>query len=459
MGGLTTILIVAFVAWALSQRRSGGARSLDVLLAEAERDGVITGDQRRALLERAGDDGPRVQISGVTWLAILAGLFVLAGISLLIATNWEDIGPEVRIVAFLALLLLVGEAALRAKGAVTGAALELVWLVLPLLGIGLYAQTFQLSGETSTSLLVWLVLGVPLAWKTEHPVVSGLHTAAVALLALVGSFLVSGPLSIVGPFEITHWGLAIAVLVLAIAQIAVLLPEDQKHQSYGLVAAWTMGVLIATPPFGLEDGGWIAVAAVSLTTIWLVALLHAKASASELVPALTVWLGILYAMSFAWHLDDSLEGDTTRSALAATMALVALAVAGIARLGPNRYVTDPQHLLGARVLLIAPLALSFTLLLGETAIHAAAIVANVLLGAVAVAFLWHGSNVRSAAEINLGIAVLLVVLVTRFLDVFGSFVQSGVGFIVTGVLLAGLAVALERTRRRLLGSTTKGPTS
>lgn len=459
MGGLTTILIVALVAWVLSQRRAGGARPLDAVLAEAERDGVITGDQRRVLLERAGDDGPRTQVSGVTWLAILAGLFVLAGISLLIATNWENIGPEVRIVAFLALLLLVGEAAIRAKGSVTGASLEIVWLVLPLLGIGLYAQTFQLSGETSTSFLVWLLLGAPLAWKTEHPVVSGLHTAAVALLALVGSFVVSGPLSIVGPVEITHWGLAIGVLVLAIAQIAVLLPADQKRQSYGLVAAWMMGVLVATPPFGLEDGGWISVAAVSLTTIWLVALLHANASASELAPAATVWLGILYAMSFAWHVEDALEGDAGRSAIAAILVLATLAFAGIARLGPNRYVAGPRDLLGARLLLLAPLALAFTLLLGETAIHAAAIAANVLLGAVAVAFLWHGSNERSAAEINLGIAVLLLVLVTRFLDVFGSFVQSGVGFIVTGALLAGLALALERTRRRLLGSTTKGSAS
>jgi hypothetical protein len=46
--------------------------------------------------------------------------------------------------------------------------------------------------------------------------------------------------------------------------------------------------------------------------------------------------------------------------------------------------------------------------------------------------------------------LLVGLLITRFIDVFGNMLRSGVGFIVAGVLLAGLSFALERTRRRLL---------
>jgi len=54
-------------------------------------------------------------------------------------------------------------------------------------------------------------------------------------------------------------------------------------------------------------------------------------------------------------------------------------------------------------------------------------------------------------QVNLGVVVLVGFLITRFLDVFGNMLRSGVGFIVAGLLLAGLSWALDRTRRRLIG--------
>ena len=57
---------------------------------------------------------------------------------------------------------------------------------------------------------------------------------------------------------------------------------------------------------------------------------------------------------------------------------------------------------------------------------------------------------REIRQINLGVLVLVAVLITRFLDLFGSMLQSGIGFIVAGLLLAALSWALERTRRRLI---------
>jgi uncharacterized membrane protein len=56
------------------------------------------------------------------------------------------------------------------------------------------------------------------------------------------------------------------------------------------------------------------------------------------------------------------------------------------------------------------------------------------------------------AQINLGVLILVWVLISRFLDLFGSMLRSGIGFILAGVMLAALAWALERTRRRLIAA-------
>lgn len=448
MGGLGTLLLLGLIAW-FFWRRQGENVDLDAILADAERAGIITEDQRQAILERsertAGSGSAR--ISGVTWLAIAAGLFVLAGISLLIATNWESIGPEVRIGAFLVLLLAIGESAIRTRARLVGVALELVWLAFPLLGIGLYAQTFQLSGEAITPFLVWLALTAPLAWMSRHEVVPSAHTAALAGALLLGSFVSEGPMLIRDVTTPTAWGLSIATLALVVAQSARLLPEGQRYHVLGIAAAWLLGVLAVTPPFGLENAAWIIVACFALTTLWMVGLVRFSASTSEKLTGATAWIGLLYALTFAWHSDGAFDGDATTSGVVATVVLSITAFVGA---GTAPVSGSSRTILVSRALLAAPLALSFAVLGGPGGVHVAAVLANFVLVAIAVALMWHGSIERDPGEINFGILTLLVVLVTRFLDVFGTFLQSGLGFIVAGLLLAALAYALERTRRRLL---------
>ncbi len=448
VGGVGSLLLLALAAWFLWQRRPSQTGGVEDVLADAEQAGIISADQRRAILNRTAESEPTIHLSGVTWLAVLAGLFVLAGTSLLIATNWEDIGATVRIAAFLVLLLGVGEAAIRARTVGLAISLELVWLILPLLGIGLYAQTFQLSGETITPFLVWLVLGMPLAWRSTHAIVPLLHTASLIVVSLTGSFFVGGPLYLLTTFDISAWAVSLGTVAVVVVQSLKLLPIGQRHHCFGVVAGWVFGVLLLAPPFHLEHGAWVAIAAVALATLWLVALFEVDAGPSEILGAATVWIGILYTITFAWHSDGSIEGTTTAASIAGTLLVAAAAAGGILHVPASPF---GNHALLARIVLAAPLALSFALLLGGSAVHASAALANVLLVGIAGAIMWHGSAEREPGEINFGIFVLLVVLVTRFFDVFGSFVQSGVGFIVAGVLLAALAYTLERTRRRLIG--------
>ena len=54
--------------------------------------------------------------------------------------------------------------------------------------------------------------------------------------------------------------------------------------------------------------------------------------------------------------------------------------------------------------------------------------------------------------INLGIAFVALNLFTRYFDLFGTMLEGGVFFVVTGVIVLGLGIYLERKRRTLVAA-------
>jgi uncharacterized membrane protein len=52
--------------------------------------------------------------------------------------------------------------------------------------------------------------------------------------------------------------------------------------------------------------------------------------------------------------------------------------------------------------------------------------------------------------VNLGIALIAVNIVTRYFDLFGTMLEGGVFFVVTGVLVTALGIYLEKKRRALV---------
>jgi uncharacterized membrane protein len=453
-GTLIMLLLLVVVARMLRTRRGGGAAHLRDVLAHAEAVGIVTGEQRERILALAPETARGAHLSAAVWLAIFAGLCVVAGVSLLIASNWEDIGPAVRVAAFLAALALVGEAAARHRHRSLAVALplELLWFFLPLLGLGLYGQTFQLSGDPVRPFLMWLALTAPLAWLSPRPVVASLHALALATVLLIGNFAVAGTLSLLGPGAgPVAWVLSVAILVVLSAESARLLPAGHRAHVLGVLAFWVFGLLALVEPLRLAHPGWLVLAAVALATAWLVAHLAAGSSAAERATSALVWLATLYTATFAWHLRHPLDGATTGAGIAVTVAAVLAAVGGGLALPMARLGVDPRCRATAKALLVAPALVALLFLVDDvTALHVAAIAMNLLLAGIAVVLMWHGSLVHEAAQVNLGIVTLLVVLVTRFLDVFGSFLSGGIGFIVAGALLAALAWTLERARRRLI---------
>lgn len=466
---LLLILAVAYFA----RRGRGKPVTKDVLgdmLTGAATAGIITSDQREALLAYAATHHPSGgRLGGVAWLAAFGGLFVVAGVSLLIARNWEDIGPIARVAAFLVLLLGVGEAAIRSRERALALTLplEIVWLFLPLLGIGLYGQTFQLTGDAVQPFLVWLALTAPLAWLSPRPVVATLHTAALIVVLFSGNYLIDGFAALVGggtaarsmlaltgePANPAAWLLSIVILVLVIFQSIRLLPEHHRHHCVGVVAFWILGVLVGPTPIRIEHPGWIVLATVSLATLWVVVLAYLDTSLEERATATTAWLGTLYAMTFTWHMTDPAQGDTTTTGVALVGAVTVLALVAAALLPSERLSPRPSWALAGKAVFVVPVLASVLFLADDVQlVWLAAALMNVALFAIAAGLMWHGSLVHEPTQVNAGVLVMLAILITRFLDVFRTMLQSGIGLIVAGALLAGLAWALDRTRRRLIGA-------
>lgn len=462
------ILALAFFSRGRWGRRSG--ESVAAVLASAEAAGIITTTQREQVLAHAAATGATAsRLGGAAWLGVLAGLFVAAGVSLLIARNWEQVGPALRVGAFLVLLLAVGEATIRTQARALGVnlLLEIVWFLLPLLGIGLYGQTFQLSGDPIRPFLVWLGLTAPLAWLSPRPWVAIMHGFVMAAVLFTGNFVMgpagsllggtapaSGMLALTGGHaSATAWGLSFLLLTAIVAQSVRVLPRSHRHHCVGVVVVWIFALLVAPTPLRMEHGGWVIVAAVALATLWVGLLTAMDTSLEERGPAVMTWLATLYFLTFTWRMSDVFDGDVGRGALALVGAAVIAAVGVVLALPGSRLSPLPAWATAAKGALLVPLAIAFVYVAADVELlRTVAAAMNVILVAVAVGLMWHGSLVREPTQVNLGVLVLVGMLITRFLDVFGNMLRSGIGFIVAGLVLAALSFALERTRRRLIGA-------
>ena len=134
-----------------------------------------------------------------------------------------------------------------------------------------------------------------------------------------------------------------------------------------------------------------------------------------------------------------------------TIAAGLAAAAVVVSMPPARLSPSPVWARLAKLGLLVPLASAAVLVSGRIELWwAIAVSMNALLLAVGVGLMWHGSLLREVAQINAGVIIVVALLVTRFVDVFGGMLRSGLGFIAAGITLAVLAWALERTRRRLI---------
>ena len=206
--------------------------------------GVLTPDTAEALrahYRKAGDPG-HTQRLAVIVCAILGGTLIGAGIILLIAHNWDDMGRPVRtVISFLPLVaaccLLSGWAILRkpASAALNEGGGGIFHVLAIGAAISLVSQTYHISGNFSDFMLTWSLLALPMVYL--------LRSTSVAILYLIGITVWAGSRSGDHADMLWYWPLFAA----AMPFYGRLLKENR----FSIRATWLSTAIGVSVPFAL----------------------------------------------------------------------------------------------------------------------------------------------------------------------------------------------------------------
>ncbi len=433
-------------------------KKLKADLARAAGAGIITNEQADKVWEHSRTGGPFSSLRATHWIAAAAGLFISLGVILIAAHNWDKIGPSAKILAYLLLFAGASEASLRLGDKPGASMLEILWFFMPALGIGLYAQIFNLSGDPVKPYLAWAGISAPLAILATRKTPAYLCSILLFAVLYYGTLTSGNMLTLSGSYvynqaaaPAAHWILALVTLGAAFA----LYPSQRLNKPLGAGLIWLFIMLVADTSIRLRTPAMLLLAGMSLAVLWLVWGRNEDDSASAF--PLTLWTAAVYLMTFFWHykpdtfpragdVDSAIGGFVAYGALAAALATLALRKQPLLPSGK----TDDYL---AKGLLAASVLCAF-LLFNATADSAKilAVIANLILAAFGAGCIISGARNSNEKLINRGVAVITLTAVTRFVDLFGNLLRSGMAFIVTGLAFAALAYFVNRGRKALINA-------
>lgn len=372
------------------------------------RDGLITSEQRAALIARHPvEESHRF----IAILGTIGGALVAAGIGLVIAANWQQLGDWAKIAGLV--VLLVGAHAVGWRLRIspgrypkTGEVFFMIGCVLFLLGIALVSQIFHLNSRPASGVLLWWLGIATLPWIVR--VKSAQCVSVIALLA---------------------W---LAMELEAKDSWLRLRATDTWHSGdLHFVAFFLLGSALVFTGLALRRGAHVEFAG-----------FHEKFG-------LLVANGALYGLSFSWNNDlwnRTSPADVRLLPFGVFGALLAAAAAWAWRSN----IPDTTRIAGWIGVGLVP-ALGFVVgLIGYGATWwwgAAACVALFLLN---VGMIRAGLATGRESWINLGVVFVALNIITRYVDLFGSMMDGGIFFVVTGAIVLGLGIYLERKRRSLV---------
>jgi uncharacterized membrane protein len=393
-------------------RRGSFSRHLPGEVREWVRDGLIGQAQADAILTRyAQDRGRSLQFLQVILIAgaVLLGL----GIILIIAHNWNSIHPWVKLGALFALLAGSHYAGWRFRFGTpslprVGDAFLLVAGLLFLAGIGLVSQIYHLDERPANGVLLWWVGIAAMPWLAQSSPLQTLST--VGFLAWLGMEVSAGDSWIY--LGTVSWTFPAAAVLLG----GVLFFVGQWSRVRPLI--WS-GNVVATLGLVLFAAGSYLLGFVRqarmfpdehLVKPWLPIILLAA-----LVP--------LFGGSFR-RLGKGTGGRGLLLSFAATTIIAALVT-----LAPRTY-----HWIVSRW------DLSLAILLWALQI------------VFALCLVWAGVLIERPGWVNFGAFLFALQVITRYFDLFTTMLDTGLLFILGGVLLLGVGYLTERKRRQLLAA-------
>jgi uncharacterized membrane protein len=363
--------------------------------------GLVTPDQADALSSRYGvaAGAERRRSRAVQAIAVIGAIAAGLGVILFVAANWDAISRPARVVVLL--VALVGSYAagrlMLERHPLVGHALLLLGAIVFGGGIFLIGQMYNVQAHDPLAFALWSGGVAPLAWI--------LRSRAMTTLTLLtlGSWIVYESVDLLddSAYDTVLLAVPLALMLYGIAL-------------YGLGTAararlrWASGPMRALG-YALGAGG---------TFVLTFGALHREIQ-GEALPSGMTWIAVVLGVL---ALAGGASLLLTRDRVSATWEL--LAVLAVAVLGLLMTFAPPAPLAAAVL---------FNLLLVALA-----------LGAVVVGYLedelWLATS---------GLAVVTVDVFARFIDLSWGLLPRSAAFLGAGLLLIGLAFALERSRSRL----------
>ncbi len=424
--------------------RKNGIKWLFGELPKLIEDGILSPETARSLRTYYGkeveDEGHNLS---VVLIGILGGLLIGIGIISLFAFNWNEISRPVR--AGLALSLLVISQCLVVwtllKRPASAAWREGTSLFLSLMvgaSIALVSQTYNIPGSMETFLFSWMLLFFPVIYLLD--VTAPVLLFFAILLGYVGN-LWRDPLK-----PIYFWGL----FLLMVPQI---IRTYRKGRTSVASCFLTWAVCLALPiglPIILDHGipgMWLIILPSLFSIFSLLGSLYWRDASGffrngyQIVGSIGVYVTAL-AMTWegSWwrvgwnHIPNyvpslgpfrSLDTDVVAAAilLVCQSFLFFLAGRGLRNRG----------LLAALLPIVSVVLFLIVSGWGEEAVPVCQIVLNLFVFALGILQLMEGISERSILRLNLGMAMVVILIAARFFDSEVSFILKGVTFIAIGI--------------------------
>jgi uncharacterized membrane protein len=418
--------------------------------------GLLQGGQAEAIESFEAEHRRRRVLDPALITGVFAALCVALGAILIVSHHWDQIPAWVKQAGFLLLTALLYWKRSRLEPGPATQAMDAGLVLWPLAGIGLWAQIYQLSGDPSRPLLTAAALGLPVVWLGR----SSAAAALMSLLAVCGLFLAvhsGGGFAHHALHTELHWEMQVLLaswlLLLGVGRQR--LPERLRSLLLAAFLAWLYS-LVMLHGFRLRHQSCHYMSAAgSMLLFWGTArFLRVGEARTEADGAF--WHGLLlYVASFGWWGHDWQHGvPVCPELLAFPFVISALGVVSVL-LSPLAWAREGwggRRLFKALLLLSLLPGLVLALTFDSSGPDLARLIINLLLALSALYWMLSGVARGEASSVNRGVAWMALLLVTRFLDVFGSLLAGGLGFLLGGLALAVLAYGLHRARKRLLAA-------
>lgn len=389
----------------------------DSMISEAQHAAIVA---RYALdatdLDLDADPAASSKLGGI--FAMIGAALCIAGIALVISSNWADIPRLVKIGSAILLLLGFhggGVVCTARNFARVGAALHVAGSVMFLLAIALIGQVYNLSSRPPNAILLWMIGIGLLPWVLKSRAQFFLLLAALVLwLVLETNAQDSWLYSRLAQGYLPAMSL-IGALLLAFSAGIACLPVGWRGEGFDAsaetVGAAVMGLGLLACVLGLHDLG----------------IHHAGSVAFDGLGSLPAWLTAVALICVAARsIYDRSSSSLTRMAWVAGAAGAAAVPWALVMFPALTDVSEGWKNTGPLIWLATATLLYFALVLIQ-----------------------RGIARSSRALINTGIALVAANIIAVYFRLFGNMMNTGITFVATGGLLVLLAWQMERWRRRL----------